>query len=328
MSHPFNIFFVLTITVFYSFSIQATTNQHQQRTVDTLRTLLATPENQIDFTKAKLAIDQLIDPSIDIQKINAELNRIVLEVLQLAGPNASNDHKIAALRTYIYKAGPWNNNKPFAYDMKDPLGTHLPSKLLVNYMKTRKGNCISMPFLFIALADKMGLPVTASTAPLHVFVKYKTDAGKWINLETTSGAHPSRDVWIQKQMPFTDEAKKNGMFLKTMSRKETLVTMAQVLVEHAMHERRYGLVLALTDMLMPHNKSSAALLLSRGSAAYRILEHEIYKPYPHPQMIPPHKKDMWQQLEGINKQAFDRAEALGWRPPEYFKAQKQKAVSP
>ncbi len=34
-----------------------------------------------------------------------------------------------------------------------------------------------MPFLFIILGQKLGLDVTASTAPEHVFVKYRDDMG-------------------------------------------------------------------------------------------------------------------------------------------------------
>lgn len=46
-----------------------------------------------------------------------------------------------------------------------------------------------MPFLFIILGDRLGINVTASVAPLHVFVKFTDENGVIHNLETTSGTN-------------------------------------------------------------------------------------------------------------------------------------------
>jgi len=69
-----------------------------------------------------------------------------------------------------------------------------------------------MPFLFIILGDKLGIDVTASTAPLHVFVKFTDTDGKTYSLETTSGANFSRDAWYREQMPMTNQAIDNGVY--------------------------------------------------------------------------------------------------------------------
>jgi len=66
--------------------------------------------------------------------------------------------------------------------------------LLQRYLTTRRGNCITMPILFLALGQRLGLTMTLAEAPLHVFVKYTDDDGAVWNLEATSGGGVTRDV--------------------------------------------------------------------------------------------------------------------------------------
>lgn len=288
--------------------------QSDKRILNALDRLLSVEESQTDLARAKLMIDKMVDPGISIKSGLEQIEAIATAVDGIVSPNASSDQRVAALRSYLYRAGPWNDNRPFKYDLEDPLGHHLPSKLLPNYLESRLGNCVSMPFLFIAVADRMGLNVTASTAPHHVFVKYTDDSGKNINLETTSGANPARDEWIRQNMPMTDEAIENGAYLKTLSKRETLVVMAMVLVEHAEEEGRYGTALNLVNLLLPHYPNFVDLYVARGSAAYKILETRFYSQYPRPIDIPVNERGYFQHLTDLNRQAFAQAEALGWRP--------------
>ncbi|WP_179301184.1 MULTISPECIES: hypothetical protein [unclassified Mesorhizobium] len=59
--------------------------------------------------------------------------------------------KMKALRTFLYEGGWWNNSRPFEYDLSDSYGQKPGSQSLVNYLATRKGNCVSMPALFVTL---------------------------------------------------------------------------------------------------------------------------------------------------------------------------------
>src|SRR6266571_525499 len=152
----------------------------------TVRSVLATPDPEIDFAKAKLAFET---------------------VTRMAGPSPSNRAKLTAIRRYIYESGDWNDRRPFQYDMTDPKGQKLSNRLLASYLDTRRGNCITMPILFLILADRMHLPVALSRAPLHFFIKYIDDVTvQTVNLETTSGGYPARDSWIREQMPMTYQA--------------------------------------------------------------------------------------------------------------------------
>jgi regulator of sirC expression with transglutaminase-like and TPR domain len=117
----------------------------------------------------------------------------------MAGKDADSASRLVALKRYLYESGPWNDNKPFQYDLDDPLGTKPGSRLLQRYLTARRGNCITMPILFLTLGQRIGLNLTLAEAPLHVFVKYTDASGKVWNLEPTSGGGFTRDQWYRQK---------------------------------------------------------------------------------------------------------------------------------
>jgi len=203
-----------------------------------LRGIFERNKSEPDLARAKLEIDRLIDPSIDVDAHIAELDRMAAAVRQMVPANATDWEKMHALRTFIYEPGPWNDRKPFAYDHDDPWGQEITNKLLPDYLKDRRGNCVSMPLLLIFLAERLDLDVAAASAPLHIFVKFTDGNGKTWNLEATSGAGPTRDVWYRQINPMTDEAVKNGVYLRALSPEETVALMAAVVATSIRNTRR------------------------------------------------------------------------------------------
>ncbi len=282
--------------------------------VETVRAVLETPDASLDLAKAKLAFDKIVAPSIDVDATLRQLDQMTATVRSLAGPKASPIQKLAAVRKFIYVDGDWNGHRPFQYDLSDPLGHKIANKLLPTYLATRRGNCVSMPVLFIILADRLGLPVTASTAPQHIFAKFRDDStGKMMNIEATSGGLPARDAWYRENMPMSDAAVKNGVYLKTLSRKETAAVMAEIVVEHFMATKRYRDVIAVSDLIIKQNASFVDPILSRGSAYGTLIETEFRAKYPSPRDIPPALLPTYRSYEEQNRLAFEKAEALGWR---------------
>ncbi|HLL58308.1 MAG TPA: hypothetical protein VK391_00255 [Allosphingosinicella sp.] len=114
-----------------------------------MKAVFAVPDDRIDYAQAKLALDKIVDPSLDVAATMAELDQMAEEARRLAGPSPTEGDLLAALRKLIYESGPWNGYRPFAYDHSDPYGDHISNKLLHAYLATRLGNCISMPVLFL-----------------------------------------------------------------------------------------------------------------------------------------------------------------------------------
>jgi hypothetical protein len=135
-----------------------------------LRALFAMDERELDYATAKIVVDRLIDPAR--RSRNPPPTRSLGARHPREHPaDATPGQRFAALVDTLYQSGPWNDGRPFTYDLEDPLGKVPANKRLATYLATRKGNCISMPILVLILGQRLGLPLALATAPRHVFVK-------------------------------------------------------------------------------------------------------------------------------------------------------------
>ncbi len=282
----------------------------------TIRASLATISTDTDYATAKLAFDQIVNPSIDVAAIIAEIDRMAVAAQIMAGPSATSTQKTAAVRKVIYESGLWNDNRPYQYDHSDPLGRNIQNKLISTYIRTRRGNCVSMPYLFIILAERLGVEITTATAPLHIFVKYADESGQFINLETTSGAYPARDAWYRQQMPMTDEAVENGVYLKTLTKRETIAHMAAVVVDHHIIKGEYREAIRVADVILEFFPNDVYIMVKAGTAYGHLLRTRFYEKYPTPAEIPLNLWPEYEMLTEHNFKLFEKAEALGWRPVE------------
>ncbi|HEV2540099.1 MAG TPA: transglutaminase family protein [Frateuria sp.] len=218
----------------------------------TLTALLQQPEDRIDLAEAEVDVERMIDATINGASILRELDAWADRVRARILPGASNMDKLIALNGTLYQAGPWNDYRPFGYDFNDPLGTDIQNKLLSTYLRTRKGNCVSMPLLYVILGKKLGLDITLATAPLHVFVKFHKDDGTWLDVETTSGGTLSDDRYVA-QYHIQPRALLTGIYLRPLSRKESVGVMIGTLEEFYAHRRPPEYQLGLTALALANN---------------------------------------------------------------------------
>jgi hypothetical protein len=116
----------------------------------------------------------------------------------------------------------------------------------------------------------MGLPVFLSTAPLHFFIKYADDVtGQTLNLETTSGAYPTRDEWIRKQAPMTDQAIANGVYMKALTKRRTLAAMAAVVLEADLDQRRSQEAVDVANVILGFYPNFAFAMVKQGTAYWK-----------------------------------------------------------
>lgn len=283
-------------------------------TAAAVETILSGPEAELDYAEAKLALDLLVDPSLDADAARAELDRLTEAVLRLAGPDAHPGMKLAALRRLIYEPGPWNEERSFAYDHSDPEGTHVPNKLLANYLSRHLGNCVSMPVLFLILADRIGLDMALAAAPFHIFVRHRMQDGRIINLETTSGAHPARDEWYRQFAPMSDRALESGIYLRSLGRREGVALMATLVLEYLAEAQSFTEIVEVAQVILQADPRNIAALVSQASAFGRQLAAEFEAKYPVPYLIPESLRPRRLTLIERNKSLVEAAEALGWQP--------------
>jgi regulator of sirC expression with transglutaminase-like and TPR domain len=279
-----------------------------------IRETLQQPESKLDYLQATIAFEKLIDSANDATITEAMVARLVDAARQMAGPNPTDTYKLAAIRKAIYDSGPWNYNRAFSYDLADPFGQKLGNRQLSTYIRTRKGNCVSMPTLFLIVADRMGLNVQLATAPLHMFVRYTDKAGAVSNLEATSGGHAARDAWYREKMPMTDRAIESGAYMRTLTKRETVAELATTVMDALIDQSRFQEAVDVADAILAVNPRESYVMAKKGTALAGMMQAEFVDKYPNPQLIPPNLRLRYRQLAEMNEAAFKAAEALGWEP--------------
>ncbi|CAM3960306.1 Regulator of sirC expression with transglutaminase-like and TPR domain [Paracidovorax anthurii] len=293
--------------------------------IKTLKALLGQPEADIDLARVKLTIDHMIDPHIDVEGTLAQLDAMANEIRRLYPANASKQVAVETLRAYLHGPDPQRPH-PFRYDLDDPQGTKVSNKLIPTYLKTKKGNCVSMPVLFVILGQKLGIDVTLARAPRHFFVKYRDTRGRFLNLETTSGGFPRMDSSYQRDTPMTTKALANGVYMRPLSRREAAAAMAETLRQHFFEQGQVPHGLAVASMMLEHAPDDAETMVNQ-SYGYWLLEKKNFQAkYPNPNTIPHGLRPYLRDLQ--EKQAFwrSKAEALGWHEPDPSREEQYKQI--
>ncbi len=284
--------------------------------LETIRKLLQVPEKEIDLANVKIVVDKMIDPRIDGAATLKKVNEIVTHVKAMVPANATNRQKFEALRSYVYEPGDWNQNRIFRYDLEnDPMGTAIPGKLLANYLATQRGNCVSMPILFVIVGQKIGLDVTLSTAPEHTFVKFRLDDGTYINAETTHDGGVKLDASYIRDYKITPLAMKNRLYLRPLSKRESAVQIVITLTEFLSAKQDYDRLHPILDLLMQYDQKEPALMTRKGYAFYLEIKKKFISPYSTPNDIPSNMIGEYEKLDQLNRKWYEKAEALGWIEP-------------
>jgi regulator of sirC expression with transglutaminase-like and TPR domain len=276
--------------------------------------LFAQDLTTIDIAQVKIKVDRMVDPAINIEHELVKIDAMVATIETMLPRGADDYTNLETIRRYIYEAGPWNNHKPFSYDHDDPYGLDVGNKLLADYMRDRRGNCITMPFLFIILGQRLGLDVHPALAPLHVYVRFTDESGVTKNIETTSGGYFARDAHYRNNLPITDVAVTNGVFMKTLNNEQTMAVIAVVLVEDLIRKKRYQEAIDVANEILKHYPKFAYAMVKKATAAYHLLTADYYSKYPNIEDVPADQHARLNYLQQINQRSFNKAESLGWKP--------------
>ena len=127
---------------------------------------------------------------------------------------------------------------PMQYDFDDYRGENNWSKMFVSkLLTTRKGQCHSLPLLYLILCEQTGTEAYLAYSPSHSYVKIKDGSGNWHNLELTNG-HIVTDAFIAGSGYITSEAIKNKTYMEPQTKQQVI---AQCLSDLAMgYVHKYG----------------------------------------------------------------------------------------
>ena len=140
--------------------------------------------------------------------------------------------------SYLKEPNELNKNQPYMYDFEDFTGRKDYSKVFVTkLLRTKKGNCLSLPLLYKILCDELGAKSYLAEAPNHLYIKHQDEDGQWVNVELTNGGFP-KDQWIIQQLGISVEAIKNEIYMKPLSEEESVVLCMNHL--GSAYRRKYG----------------------------------------------------------------------------------------
>jgi regulator of sirC expression with transglutaminase-like and TPR domain len=110
----------------------------------------------------------------------------------------------------------------FHYDHSESAATKVENQTIKGLLDTKMGTCETLPILYLAIAQRLGYPVYAVSAPDHQFLRYVDPNLKMQNIEATSGGGYSPDEAYIRNFQVNEKALKSGAYMRTMTYREYL----------------------------------------------------------------------------------------------------------
>ncbi|MCP5005014.1 MAG: tetratricopeptide repeat protein [Planctomycetes bacterium] len=94
---------------------------------------------------------------------------------------------------------------------------------LNDVLDRRVGNCVGMSILYLAISERLGLPLFGVNVPDHIFVRYDDGESK-INIETGhEGMYLKDSFYVAQSLePFDATSVENGCYLNNLTKREVV----------------------------------------------------------------------------------------------------------
>ncbi|MGD9487181.1 MAG: transglutaminase family protein [Calditrichaceae bacterium] len=197
-------------------------------TGQTVEDLFDLPEEEINIGVASLVLAKEFYPDMNVDFFLYSFDYMAQRFSEVFGQYENPDERVRALNTYFYKSGFWNDGITFSYDDDDLHVTKLSNRFINGYIATKKGSCITMPLLYVIIGERLGWPIYPVRSAKHFFVRYipkELSFNFQQNIETTNGGSFISDEQYKLDVQIPDKAIENGVYLRTLSKKEYLASL-------------------------------------------------------------------------------------------------------
>lgn len=171
------------------------------------------PDRDVPFLKTILIASDsgaTVPParSAAARPVPAEIDRLATRLGPALGDRTDPRRVVAALNRFVFE------EEGFTYD-PSPGNTdnYIPGRVLAR----KCGNCLGLTVLYLALAERLGLPLRAVYLPSHCFLRYE-DRGARINIETAEKGAAWDDARYKLVFGLTDDRP----YLRSLGTKETI----------------------------------------------------------------------------------------------------------
>ena len=157
-----------------------------------------------------------------------EINRISSYVKRFINANHLLYYKTGkniALNEFFFKPWSGNNYSPYICDTQLDSDDDWSVQFIIPLLKTHKGQCRSLPWLYKILADEIGAEAYIVHAPRHAFIRYHDYDDfypeDWVNLELTS-QQIQPEFWLKDYFDIKEESIKAKTYLYSLTQIETI----------------------------------------------------------------------------------------------------------
>jgi len=284
------------------------------QTITSLEQIFSQSNESIDFGLAALVIEKYSYPKTNIDQALREIEKIVSTVKRMPEYGDSSLEKMGAVLRYFYTPSQWNNHRVYQYDLDDLRGEKNPVSTLSYLLKSRYGNCISLPTLVTIVGQRVGVDIKLAIAASHVFAHFKDEDGRVTNIEATSGTLLSDSAYI-RNFDIHPDAIKNQVYLQSLSNKQALAVLIVELGRKYMHQSDYENALKIADLALSHHPKLPKAMLLKGNVYNHLLQNELARLKSINQPIGHEQRQYLDPLYEQNLAWFNKAEILGWREP-------------
>jgi len=157
--------------------------------VRSIEQVLRLKPDQIDIGIAALIVSEAWSDMVAGRRYQQELDDMAIEIRSRLKTDKPGANAIPVINAYLF-----DELKFKAIDKADD-----PEDLFLHsVMDRRRGYCLSLSILYLAIGERLGLPLYGVVVPGHFFVRYD-DGRLRFNIETTSkGGTAKDDYYIKK----------------------------------------------------------------------------------------------------------------------------------
>ncbi|WP_176112943.1 transglutaminase family protein [Sediminibacterium ginsengisoli] len=209
----------------------------------------------------------------------------------------------------------------FSYDFEDFRGEHDYTKMFVSKaLATGKGQCHSLPLVYLILAEQLDAKASLALAPQHSFIQFNDRANRRVNFEATSG-HIVSSSWLMQSGFITSVALKKKTFLSPLSTRQLYSQMLVDLMLGYLSKFRYdGFAEEVRRKIQEVNPDNLSALIIDANSKTLTAKEKVYaagKPKESELQKHPAAFQAVQQMQ----LAYERLEAVGYQdmPEEAYK---------
>jgi len=209
---------------------------------------LVAEDDQFSLLEAAIAVAQDDDPTLDVQSVLSQIDRLAAKLKLRLAADAAAMHRLRCLNRFFFQELGFAGNVNNFYDARN---SHLQ-----HVLETRRGIPVTLALLFIEIAQQIGLDAKPVSFPGHFLVKLKMPQGEVV-IDPCDGQSLSREALDERLMPYRHRQglvgefeAPLGLFLQAASARDVLARLLRNLKEIHRSDEDWVRLLAVQQRLV------------------------------------------------------------------------------